>query len=237
MMMPITEVTMKIWLSLVLVFVLFAPTIAAAEEAPHIIIMSGHGETRTQPDTVMLSAGVSVDAPTAAAALADANKDMQAVLALLKKQGVPAKDIQTRDFSVHPQYATGNGQAPHITGYQVSNEVEVRLEDISKLGPTLDGLVGAGANQINSVDFSIHDPAPLLAQARQSAVADARTRAETFASAAGVSLGAILSITENGGSGPRPMVFAAPMMRAAAVPVALGEETVAADVTITWEIK
>jgi uncharacterized protein len=236
-MMPITEVTMKIWFPLVPVFALLTPTIAAAEEPPHIITMSGHGETRAQPDTAMLSAGVSVDAPTAAAALADANKDMQAVLVLLKKQGVPAKDIQTRDFSVHPQYATGNGQAPRITGYQVSNEVEVRLEDINKLGLALDSLVCAGANQINSVDFSIHDPAPLLAQARQSAVADARTRAETFASAAGVSLGAILSITENGGSGPRPMVFAAPMMRAAAVPVALGEETIAADVIITWEIK
>jgi uncharacterized protein len=228
---------MKIWLSAVLSFALFTPAIAAAQDQPHIIVMSGHGETRAQPDTAMLSAGVSVDAPTAAAALANANKNMQGVLAALKKQGVPDKDIQTENFSVHPQYATGNGEAPRVTGYQVSNQVQVQLEDVTKLGPALDALVAAGANQINSVEFSIHDPSSLLADARASAVADARNKAETFAKAAGVTLGPILSISENGNGGPRPIVFAAPRMKAASVPVALGEESVGADVTITWEIK
>jgi hypothetical protein len=199
--------------------------------------MSGHGETHGQPDAAMLSAGVSVDAPSAAAALADANKNMQAVLAALKRLGVADKDIQTRNFSVHPQYANSNGQAPRVTGYQVTNQVEVRLEEIAKLGPALDALVTVGANQINGVNFSIHDPSALLAEARTEAVADARAKAETFVKAAGVTLGSILSITENGNGGPRPMVFAAPMARAASVPVALGEETIDADVTITWEIK
>jgi hypothetical protein len=186
----------------------------------------------------MLSAGVSMDAPTAAAALAAANKEMQTMLAALKSLGVPDKDIQTRNFSVHPQYATGNGQAPRVTGYQVVNQVEVRLEDIGKLGPTLDALVSAGANQVNGVNFSLHDSAALLAEARTAAVADARAKAETFAKAAGATLGSIFSIQENGGGGPRrPVVFAAPMARAASVPVVLGEETIAADVTIAWEIK
>lgn len=229
---------MKICLSMGFALALLAPGWAAAQEPQqHIITMSGHGETHGQPDTAMLSAGVSVDAPTAAAALADANKNMQAVLAALKKLGVADRDIQTRNFSVNPQYANGNGEAPRMTGYQVTNQVQVRLQDISKLGPALDALVTAGANQINGVNFSIHDPAALLAEARTEAVTDARTKAETFAKAGGVTLGSILSITENGNGGPRPVVFAAPMMRAASVPVALGEEAVGADVTITWEIK
>ena len=59
---------------------------------------------------------------------------MQAVLATLKKLGVADKDIQTANFSVSPQYANGNGEAPRITGYQASNQVEVRLEDVGKLG-------------------------------------------------------------------------------------------------------
>ena len=228
---------MKIWLSMGFALVLLMPGWAAAQEQQHIITMSGHGETHGQPDTAMLSAGVSVDAPTAAAALADANKNMQAILAALKKLGVADKDIQTRNFSVHPQYANGNGQAPRVTGYQVSNLVEVRLADIGKLGSALDALVTEGANQINGVNFSIHDPAALLAEARTQAVADARAKAETFAKAAGVTLGAILSITENGNGGPRPVVFAAPMAKMASVPVALGEEAINADVTIAWEIK
>jgi uncharacterized protein len=228
---------MKIWFAAAFAIVLTAPGIAAAQAQQHIITMNGHGETHGQPDTAMLSAGVSVDAPTAVAALADANRNMQAMLAALKKLGVADKDIQTQNFSVHPQYANGNGEAPRVTGYQVSNQVEVRLEEIAKLGPILDALVTARANQINGVNFSIHDPAALLAEARTEAVADARAKAETFAKAAGVTLGSILSITENGNGGPRPVVFAAPMVRAASVPVALGEETIDADVTITWEIK
>jgi uncharacterized protein len=231
------EGAVKIWLSMGFALALLTPGWAAAQEQQHIITMSGHGETHGQPDTAMLSAGVSVDAPTAAAALADANKNMQAILAALKKLGVADRDIQTRNFSVQPQYANGNGQAPHVTGYQVSNQVEVRLGDIGKLGPALDALVMAGANQINGVNFSIHDPATLLAQARGEAVADARAKAETFAKAAGVTLGPILSITENGNGGLRPMFSIAPTARVQTVPVALGEETINADVTIAWEIK
>ena len=227
---------MKFGLAPAFALALFAPGVAAAQTQQHIITMSGHGEAHGQPDMATLSAGVSVDAPTAAAALTNANRNMQGVLAALKKLGVPDKDIQTRDFSVRPQYATGNGEATRVTGYQVTNEVEVRLQDVSKLGPALDALVTAGANQINGVSLSIHDPAPLLADARASAVVDARAKAETFAKAAGVNLGSILSINENGNSGPRPIVFAA-MAKVASVPVALGEETISADVTIAWEIK
>ena len=225
---------MKIWLAALFAFAFFTP--AAVQAQQHIITMSGHGETHGQPNTATLSAGVSVDAPSAAAALATANKNMQRVLTALTDLGIADKDIQTRNFSVHPQYATGNGEAPRVTGYQVTNQIEVRLRDIGKLGRALDGLVAAGANQINSVNLSIQDPATLMADARAAAVADARTKAATFAKAAGVSLGSILSINENGDNGPRPVVFAA-MAKAASVPVALGEETVNAEVTITWEIK
>jgi uncharacterized protein YggE len=77
----------------------------------------------------------------------------------------------------------------------------------------------------------------LLAQARADAVSDARAKAQIYAKAAGVSLGPILSISENGGQGPRPVYMAMPMMRAAkAVPVAAGEESITAEVSIVWEI-
>lgn len=230
----------RLWIIPALAMALCAPQLAAAQTTlpPRVITMSGHGEARAVPDTAMLSAGVSAQASTAAAALAANTTRMQAVLAALKKQGVPDKDIQTSNFSISPQYANGNGQTPHVTGYQANNQVEVRLEDVSKLGVTLDALVTAGANQMNGVSFSIRNDTALLAQARAAAVAEARAKAETFAKAAGVSLGAILSIGETGNEGPRPMYAAAPMMmRDKAVPVALGEQSVNADITIVWEIK
>lgn len=228
---------MKTWLSMGFALALLLPGWAAAQEKPHIITMSGHGEVHGQPDTATLSAGVSVDAPVAGAALADANKNMQAILAALKNLGVADRDIQTRNFSVRPQYATGNGQAPRVTGYEVNNQVEVRLDKINQLGPALDALVAGGANQINGVNFSIRDPAALLAEARSAAVADARNKAETFAKAAGVTLGSILSISESGNTVPRILAGAPMFAPIEQVAVMTGEETIGADVTIMWEIK
>ena len=210
---------------------------AAQAQTARMITMGGHGEVHATPDTAMLSAGVSTQGPTAAAALAANNSRMQAVMAAIRKLGVADKDIRTSNFSVSPQYATG-GDAPRITGYQASNQVDVRLEDVSKLGAALDGLVTAGANQMRGVSFLIRNDAELLSEARAAAVAEARAKAETFAKAAGVSLGSILSISEEGSPGPRPLyAMQAPVAMAKAVPVAMGEQSVAADVTIIWEIK
>jgi uncharacterized protein YggE len=227
----------RFWTVLALALVT-APQLAMAQAAlPRVITMSGHGEARAVPDTAMLSAGVSAQAPTAAAALAANNTRMQSVIATLKKLGVPDKDIQTSNFSVSPQYANGNGEAPRVTGYQANNQVEVRLEDVSKLGVTLDALVTAGANQMNGISFLIRNDTALLAQARAAAVAEARLKADTFAKAAGVSLGSILSIGESSNEGPRPIFAAAMDMRVKSVPVSPGEQSVGADVTIVWEIK
>ena len=211
---------------------------ALADPASRTIVMSGQGEIRAVPDTVTLSAGVTVQAATAAAALAADSSRMQAVMAALRKQGVADKNIQTSQFSVSPQYANNDGQAARLTGYQVTNEVSVRLEDVTKLGTTLDALVTAGANQMNGINFSIADTTALLAQARQQAVADALAKAQTYAKAAGVTLGAIQSIGESDNGGPRPLYAAAPMaMAARAVPVAMGEERVTATVSIVWQIQ
>jgi uncharacterized protein YggE len=113
--------------------------------------------------------------------------------------------------------------------------VHVILDDVAKVGATLDALVAAGANQMNGLNFSIKDPASLLARARADAVADAKLRAQQYAAAAGVTLGPIQSITENGGEPPRPM-YRMMAMAAAPAPIAAGEESINAGVTIVWEI-
>jgi len=227
----------RLFRRLVLAAGLVAPALAAPALAadPHTISMSGHGEVRSRPDMVSVTAGVTTSAATAAGALAANTARMKTVFASLEKQGVPEKNIQTVNFSVSPQYATGNNEPPRLTGYQVNNDVSVRLEDVNALGGALDALVGAGANQVNGVSFDIREPAPLLEKARTGAIADARARAETYAKAAGVSLGAILSISEGGGG---PLRMAAPMAFAAkSVPVAAGEQSVTADVSVVWEIR
>lgn len=199
--------------------------------------MTGHGEIRAVPDMAQISAGVTSNAATAAQALAANSSRMKSVFAALEKLGVPEKNIQTTGFFVSPQYTNGdNNNARRLTGYQVSNEVSVRLDDVGKLGTALDALVTAGANQMNGISFSIQNTAPVLEKARTQAIADARIRAETYAKAAGVSLGPVLSISEGGTEGPRPMYRMAAPLANAGVPVAAGEQSVTADATVVWEI-
>jgi uncharacterized protein YggE len=223
----------RLFLGLALAAALAAP----ASAADRTLSMTGHGEARSSPDMVSVTAGVTTSAATAAQALAANTTRMQAVFATLEKLGVPQKNIQTMNFSVSPQYSNGESNTPpRLTGYQVNNDVSVRLDDVTRLGAALDALVNAGANQMNGISFAIREPAPLLEKARGGAVADARARAETYARAAGVTLGPILSISEGGGE-VRPLRMAAPMVFAAkSVPVAAGEESVTADVSVVWEI-
>jgi uncharacterized protein YggE len=217
---------------LLLISAAAAPALAADART---ISMSGHGEAKAAPDLVTVNAGVTTSAATAAAALSANTARMKQVFAALEKMGVPQKNIQTMNFSVSPQYSNPQGnEGPRLTGYQVNNQVRLRLDDVAGLGKALDALVAAGANHMNGIDFAIQDPAPLLAKARADAIADARLRAETYARAAGVTLGPILSISE-GGEGPRPM-YRMMAMAPAPVPVAAGEETISADVAVVWEI-
>jgi hypothetical protein len=218
---------------LVLVCALSLPALAAD---PHTLTMTGHGEIKAVPDTATVNAGVTTNATTAAAALTANSARMNQLFDALKKLGVPDRNIQTTGFSVSPQYTNGDNNNPRrLTGYQINNDVSVRLEDVTRVGPTLDTLVGAGANQMNGISFDIASPAPVLEKARIQAVADARARAQTYAQAAGVTLGPIVSISEGGGEAmPRPMFRV--MAMAAPTPVAPGEQSVTADVTVVWEI-
>ena len=216
---------------------------AGAAEASAIsrtISVSGEGEARGKPDQARLSAGVVTQAPTAAAALTANTTAMNRVFAALKTLGIPDDKIQTSNFSVQPQYPPFRPDAPearNITGYQVSNQVTVIVDDLSKLGGALDALVRSGANQLGGVSFAIANPKPLAERARTQAVADAAAKARTLAAAAGVTLGPLLSLQEGGGLRPVPVFAAARAEFAPAPPVAIGEESVTVNVTMTYAIQ
>jgi uncharacterized protein len=211
---------------------------------PRLISVSGVGEVKTKPDMAIINTGVTSEAPTAQEALSKNNAAMTAVLAALKNAGVAEEDIQTSNFSVSPQYPPyqpGQTTTPRISGYQVSNQVTARVKDLAKLGSILDTLVRAGSNQMHGISFDVDEPKPFLDDARKKAVADARAKAELYAAAAGVSLGRVVQISETGGIiMPPPM----PMMRmkamdgaAESVPVAGGQQTLSANVSVIYEIQ
>jgi uncharacterized protein YggE len=214
---------------------LLTPGAAWADSAPRTLTMTGQGEAAGIPDTVRISAGATAQAATAAAALTQSNARMTRILAALEKMGVAARQVQTSQFSVAPHYDNDAKGVERLSGYDVTNQVTVTLHAVDKLGTVLDALVAAGANRMEGIQFSIRDSAALLTKARQAAVADATAKAKIYAKAAGVTLGPILSLSENGNENPRPVMMMARMSKA--VPIAAGEESLHASVTIVWEIR
>ena len=216
---------------------------AAADDLPRVVTVSGQGEAKAKPDMAMISTGVTSDAPTAKAALAKNNAAMASVLSALKSAGVGEDDIQTSGFSVSPMYSQlqpGQSGTPRISSYQVSNQVTARVKNLDKLGSTLDALVQAGSNQINGVSFDLKDPKATLNEARKNAIADARAKAELYAQAAGVSVGGVVQISEVSGSAPIMMSrykAEAAMAYDGSVPVASGQNTYSASITVTFELK
>lgn len=225
---------------------LFAGALAAAmparsDEAPmRLITLTGHGEVRRAPDMATISMGVSATAETAAQALAANSTSMQAILASLKQAGIDDRDVQTTDFNVQPRIDYGNntGQPPKTVGYDVSNQVMVTVRDLPSLGSILDKAVQSGSNQISGISFSLKDTEAALDEARQKAVADARRKAEVYATAAGIQLGDVMSISESAAMPPPIMMRGKAMAAEAAMaPIATGEQTLGLDVTISWSIK
>jgi len=216
-----------------------APAVAAEAVTP-TLTMAGEGSASAAPDQATVTSGVTSEGKTAREAVDANSKAMGALIDALKKAGIQAADLQTSGFSVQPRYAApkeGSGEAPHIDGYEVRNQVTVRIRDLTRLGAVLDTAVATGSNQIDGVAFGLADAAPVLDKARQAAVADAKRKAELTAQAAGVKLGRILTIAESGAEpGPRPMMAAYAMEKMAAVPVEAGESEYKARVTVTWEI-
>lgn len=209
---------------------------------PRIVSVSGLGEVKSPPDMATISTGVVSEAVSAKDALAKNNAAMAAVIAALKNAGISEDDIQTSGFSVSPKYPPyqPNQTTNRIVGYTVSNNVTAQVKNLKTLGPILDTLVQSGSNQISGITFGIDDPKKVLNDARKKAVADARAKAELYAEAAGVSLGHVVQISESTAiTPPVPMMRMAVEVAAAdaSVPIAAGQQTVSATISITYEIQ
>ncbi|HAH09417.1 MAG TPA: hypothetical protein DCL54_02525 [Alphaproteobacteria bacterium] len=204
------------------------------------ISVNGEGEAYGRPDQASISTGVTSEAATAQAALSANTAQMTQVIAELKKAGIEDKDIQTSNFSVSPVYENeqpGIPRRPKISSYRVSNSVSILVRDLSKMGAILDQVVQLGSNEVGGINFSIKDTKALMTEAREAAIADAKARAETYAKAAGVSVGRVLSISEGGAQAPVPMFAArAVALESAPVPIEAGQQQVSATVSVVFEL-
>ncbi|MGB8401075.1 SIMPL domain-containing protein [Bradyrhizobium sp.] len=224
-------------IAIVIVAATLAAAPALAQVLPPAISVTGEATMSAAPDQAQIDGGVTSEAKTAREASEANNAVMGKVLLALKGAGIEEKDLQTSRLSLQPQNAPNHTGPPTIVAYRASNRVMIRLRDVAKVASVIDVLVGAGVNDIGGINFVVSQASKLLDDAREKAIADARRKAEIYAKVAGVTLGQPLGISEEGSPAP---VFRGNMAvggRAAATPVAQGEETLSVSVNVLWAIK
>jgi len=191
------------------------------------ITVTGNGSITTVPDRATFGFTIETRAKTATAALAQNSNDATVVIAALKAAGVTSANLQTSQVSLMPQ---SSQDGTTIVGYVASNSVTARTP-LEKAGKIVDAAVGAGANGVSGPSLDVSDQSALYRDALHKAVDDAKLKAQSLADAAGLSLGAVQSISE--GSSPSPLPIA-DKMSAVGAPIEAGTQQIQASATVTY---
>lgn len=211
-----------------------APT-NGSDASLHTLTVSAIGKITVVPDVARVYLGVTLTKPTVREARNAAARAMTDVIAAIKGLGIADADIQTTGLSLSARYAEGS--STKIVGYIISEQLGVTVRDLDKAGDVVDTATAEGATDVNGISFELADPARAQDQARAAAVTAARTSGLAMASAANVTLGAVVSIAD--GSVPTPIYYGSTQAAPAAdvrTPVQPGTQEVSAMVTVVFEL-
>jgi uncharacterized protein YggE len=204
-----------------------------------VVVAAGEAVVKRAPDRAFVSIAAESRARTSRDAQRLNAEAMTAVLAKLKSSGVPSDGIETTGYDIQPEFDYANGKQT-LRGYVARNSIEVRVDDLPKLGDILDIAVGAGATSVAGVRFDLKDRAGAEREALQHAVEDARARANAAAAGAGLKVDRIVRIEEHRTNlmpPPRPMVAMRAEAQAPTTPVVAGELEIRASVVLTASIR
>ncbi len=238
---------MRYLLLLLVVGSLIAPAARAADSGPgdarsdRWIEVTGEASVSVVPDFARVTLGVTTTGKDARESAAANARAVNALIGLIKSEGIAATDIQTSSLSIAPQFSNprqGSASEPSIVGYTVSDMVTVTVRDIPKLGALLDKAVEAGANAMYSVAYGENDPGAILDKARPMAVTDAKRKADIYAGAAGSKVGRLMRLSEQSGGQPPPFPRPVYARTAAAAPTPIepGEDRLTVTVTARFEL-
>lgn len=224
------------------------------------ISFSGEGKIFAKPDIAAVSFSILTEAKTSKEAQDSNSEKSKKIVNFLKDQNIDEKDIKTISYNIYPQYSytypcslddslnrTGVPAYPclekiqRISGYQVNQSFEVKIRDLEKVSAILDGLVTAGANQVNQLGFKIDNEEKLKDEARELAIKDAKEKAARLRKQLGIRLGKIVNYSEGGGYPPIYFTAEAKLdgrggdISGPSVPT--GENEIVVNVTITYQIK
>jgi uncharacterized protein len=164
------------------------------------IWVSGEGKVTAVPDVAIISLGIEAQSLTVAEGQTQAAAAMEKVMTALKSNGVAEKDIKTQSFSIQKVTKWDNNKQEDIfVGYRVTNMVTAKVREVAKAGAVIDAVTVAGGDltRINSIGFTVDNPASYYTDARKLAVSDATAKAKQLAELAGVKLGKATYVTES----------------------------------------
>jgi uncharacterized protein YggE len=173
-------------------------TIAALDTSasPRTMSISGTGVVNVKSDQAKVVLGVYTEGKSAGAAIDENAARMTQVIASLKAMGFTDDNMKTTSYGVSPTY---NWELQTVVGYQVTNLIEVTINDLSKVGPAIDAAAAAGSNRVDSISFGISDATAqtIKLQAYQMAIADAKAKSDVITSGLGVTVNGVQSISES----------------------------------------
>jgi uncharacterized protein len=204
-----------------------------------IIEVSGYGEIQAAPDLATLEIAIETHAESADhaaglnGALAEKVRD-----ALTSKLGDKGR-MWTGGYSLSPEYTEPREGKPTVTGYTAENSITVQTGELGLVGPLIDASIGAGANRISFLNYSLRADSKARSEAIGQAARDAQTQASALADALGVKLGPVIKASTESEVRPVPLTRfagAAAMAGKVQTPIAAGQITVPATVSLTYGI-
>lgn len=214
--------------------------VANGQIAPGIVT-TGDATVKIKPDIAILTIGAIAQGATAEDAQAAVAERVAKILSRAKALGIADKDTSNAGYHIDPQYTYGPGKSPTISGYQASQQIALTLRDVDHAGKALDTLVQGDAANNLSIRFSLEDPKTAQANARNLAIADARTKADAMASAAGVHVGRVIAVSDLASPQPQSLFSVADKAAAptaqAPTQIPVGDLDVLVHVQVQFEIQ
>ena len=220
--------------------------------ATDTVTVQGNGQATLPPDVANISFTVENTAVAVADAQAATTKQANAAIDYVKGQGIAEKYIKTLSYDITPQYSYPNpcvggfcpayGGAAKVTGYQVSETIQVTMHDLTAVGTMLGGLGKLSVQNISGPSFALEDPTAGYAAARADAIAKAKAQATVLAKQLGVHFEKIVNFSESSGNYNYPVAYGMGVSsmdsKAVSAPtIPTGENTYNASVSITYEIR
>lgn len=229
----------------IFLFVAMGPLSAwqASFTPARVITVSATGKTTATPDEADVNFSVVTQGTDPATLSNNNNTKMNAVMQFVSSQGIASSDIATTGYDLEPNYQYDrNSGRNFITGYTLTQTVEVKIKDLTKVAGVLGGLAPLGVNQIGGVNFTFQDQDTFIAAARSDAMNKAKQQAMAMASEAGASLGEVVTVSESSYIPfPQTPYAVSNAMGAVAAPVTPsiqpGSQDVTDSVTVTYELR